>query len=204
MVDMKKDNIVEVALNKFCNTNYDQVSVNEIIKDSNTSKGVFYHYFKNKEELYFHIADMIIKNKIEYFSRQEKQYKQPKGDTIFYLLRQQIDKSLDFCLAYPRLTLFCIQARKNTNEKVKKKMYKIMESTTNEYYVKIIKNSINTGIIRNDLPEKFIVSIITYMISLFLDYIYSQGIEICNKNSAIIKEHYLHYIDFMENGLVKK
>lgn len=200
---MKKDNILEVALNKFCNNDYEQVSINAIIKDSNTSKGVFYHYFKNKEDLYFSIVDLIIAKKIEYFTTKEKIEKQSKEDTLFDLLRQQINKSLDFSLAYPQFTLFCIQARKSTNEEIRKKVYKIMESTTSEYYVNLIKESIKKGSIREELPEEFIVSIITYMLPNFLDYIYSQGIEICKQNSNLIKERYLYYIDFMENGLGK-
>ncbi|GMQ62888.1 TetR/AcrR family transcriptional regulator [Vallitalea maricola] len=198
---MRKDDIVQVALEAFCHNDYDHVSINMIIKESKTSKGVFYHYFKNKEQLYFYIVDLILDEKIKFFNDREKLQKQPKADSIFSLLRQQIDKSLDFSLAYPKFALFCIQARKGTNESIKKKVYKKMEYTTNEYYVNLIKNNIEKGIIRKDFPEEFVVSIVTYMLPIFLDYVHSQGIEICSKNNHIIKEYYLHYIDFMENGL---
>jgi AcrR family transcriptional regulator len=200
---MRKDDIVQVALKEFCHNDYDHVSINTIIKESETSKGVFYHYFKNKEELYFHIVDLIIDEKIRFFRKREKLQEQPKVDSIFSLLRQQIDKSLDFSLVYPEFTMFCIQARKGTNEGIKKKVYEKMEYTTNEYYVNLIKNNIKKGIIRKDLPEEFVVSIVTYMIPIFLDYVYSQGIEISSENNHVIKEYYLHYIDFMENGLGK-
>ncbi len=198
---MRKNDIVQAALKAFCHNDYDHVSINSIIKESKTSKGVFYHYFKNKEQLYFYIVDLIIDEKINYFNKMEELQEKPKAESIFSLLRQQIDKSLDFSLDNPEFTLFCIKARKGTNEEIKKKVYEKMEYTTNRYYVNLIKNNIKNGIIRNDFPEEFIISIITYMIPVFLDYVYSQGIEICSKNNHIIKEYYLHYIDFMENGL---
>ena len=44
--------IMNVALNEFSKFGKDDVSLNRILKTANISKGVFYHYFKDKEELF--------------------------------------------------------------------------------------------------------------------------------------------------------
>ena len=49
---MKKDDIINSAIEEFGKYDYDRASVNAIIENSRTSKGTFYHYFANKEELY--------------------------------------------------------------------------------------------------------------------------------------------------------
>ena len=61
-----KQRIINEAINEFAENYFDNASINSIIKRSNTSKGTFYHYFKNKEDLYFQLIDMVVKEKIAY------------------------------------------------------------------------------------------------------------------------------------------
>ncbi|MGF7032009.1 protoporphyrinogen oxidase/AcrR family transcriptional regulator [Paenibacillus mucilaginosus] len=47
----KRDYLMEVALQLFIEKGYEQVSVDDIIAATRTSKGTFYHYFKGKDEI---------------------------------------------------------------------------------------------------------------------------------------------------------
>ncbi|TVY09660.1 FAD-dependent oxidoreductase [Paenibacillus cremeus] len=47
----KRDYMMEVALKLFIEQGYDQVSVDDIIAATHTSKGTFYHYFAGKDEI---------------------------------------------------------------------------------------------------------------------------------------------------------
>lgn len=47
----KRDYVIAVALRLFSEKGFDNVSVDEIIAATNTSKGTFYHYFQSKEEI---------------------------------------------------------------------------------------------------------------------------------------------------------
>jgi len=47
----KRERVVETALKLFARHGYDQVSVDDIIAATGTSKGTFYHYFASKEAL---------------------------------------------------------------------------------------------------------------------------------------------------------
>lgn len=47
----KREYMMEVALRLFVERGYEQVSVDDIIGATNTSKGTFYHYFKGKDEI---------------------------------------------------------------------------------------------------------------------------------------------------------
>jgi protoporphyrinogen oxidase/AcrR family transcriptional regulator len=47
----KRDAVMETALALFIEKGYENVSVDEIIAATNTSKGTFYHYFKGKDEI---------------------------------------------------------------------------------------------------------------------------------------------------------
>jgi protoporphyrinogen oxidase/AcrR family transcriptional regulator len=47
----KRDFVIHTALRLFIEQGYENVSVDEIIKETGTSKGTFYHYFRGKEEI---------------------------------------------------------------------------------------------------------------------------------------------------------
>ena len=47
-----RQKIVDSAIVEFGNNTYAESSLNEIVKNGNISKGIIYHYFKNKDELY--------------------------------------------------------------------------------------------------------------------------------------------------------
>lgn len=48
-----KENISKVAINLFTDRGYNNVSVDEIVKSSNTSKGAFYSHFESKADIFF-------------------------------------------------------------------------------------------------------------------------------------------------------
>ncbi|WP_438446222.1 FAD-dependent oxidoreductase [Gorillibacterium sp. sgz5001074] len=47
----KRDAVIETALRLFMEKGYENVSVDEVIAATGTSKGTFYHYFKGKDEI---------------------------------------------------------------------------------------------------------------------------------------------------------
>src|SRR5690554_2370924 len=62
----KRDRIIENAIKEFANNHYDKASINKIIKESDIAKGSFYQYFKNKQDLYNYLIDLIREKKLEY------------------------------------------------------------------------------------------------------------------------------------------
>jgi protoporphyrinogen oxidase len=53
----KRDAVIETALGLFMRKGYENVSVDEIIAATNTSKGTFYHYFKGKDEILLEVGN---------------------------------------------------------------------------------------------------------------------------------------------------
>lgn len=49
---ISKDKILNAAMKEFGSKSYDNASLNNICSDNKISKGLIYHYFKNKDELY--------------------------------------------------------------------------------------------------------------------------------------------------------
>lgn len=55
----KRDLIINAALKEFGANSFDKASTNNIVKNAGVSKGLLYHYFKSKKELYDYLTDFI-------------------------------------------------------------------------------------------------------------------------------------------------
>lgn len=55
----KRAKIIDVSIAEFAQFGYDNSSTNRIVQNAGISKGSLFKYFKNKDELYFYILDMV-------------------------------------------------------------------------------------------------------------------------------------------------
>lgn len=55
--DEKRQKIINAAIREFESKGYDLASTNEIVKNAGISKGLLFHYFKNKKQLLFYLFD---------------------------------------------------------------------------------------------------------------------------------------------------
>jgi len=66
-----KELIIQKGFLLFLEKGYKEVSLNEILKKCNVSKGAFYHYYKSKDELYLEVLNRFF---FSYFKKQDVDY----------------------------------------------------------------------------------------------------------------------------------
>lgn len=199
---MKKDDIINAAFEEFCRFDYDRASINTIIEKSNTSKGTFYHYFSNKEELYLELIKMAAEKKIRFLqNNSDKSAGITPDSSIFDILRSQIEAAVKFALAYPIYAEFSARVVNETNPDIKKRVESMIGSTAKDYLNPLIQMNIRQKVLRDDIPAEFISRILPYMISHFSDFLVSTGVKMDSDYSPEIMRDLEYYIDFLENGL---
>lgn len=57
----KKERLLNAAYQEFSSVSLDEASINAIIHESDISRGSFYQYFEDKEDLYFYCAHLLKK-----------------------------------------------------------------------------------------------------------------------------------------------
>lgn len=57
----KREKIINAAMTEFALRGYEKASTNEIVKKAGISKGLLFHYFKNKKNLFLFLLDYGIK-----------------------------------------------------------------------------------------------------------------------------------------------
>lgn len=60
--ETKRTRITEAALTEFSSNIYNESSINQIIKTADISRGSFYKYFEDKEDVYFHMVQIVFEN----------------------------------------------------------------------------------------------------------------------------------------------
>ncbi len=101
----KLNRIINCALEEFSKNKFEKASTNNIVKAANVSRGLMYHYFKDKQELFEFLTEFSITKLIEAFN---EKFNWEETD-LFNRIRQSVRIKLELCLCYPYLMDFYIK-----------------------------------------------------------------------------------------------
>lgn len=72
----KKKRILDAAIEEFATNGYEKASTNSIVKKADISKGILFHYFKSKKNLFMYIFDYCMNHLLNiYYSVKEPEPK---------------------------------------------------------------------------------------------------------------------------------
>ena len=103
----KRNHILDVAIEEFCNKPYQSASISAIVRDAGIAKSSFYQYFADKRDLYLHILQLGMQQKMALVNQIKPVEK--AMDTFDYL-RWTIQLSVLFELRYPKLARIAYRA----------------------------------------------------------------------------------------------
>jgi AcrR family transcriptional regulator len=97
----KRQNIVNAAIEEFAEYGLENASTNRIVANSGISKGSFYQYFEDKQDVFMYLLTVLEREKMEYFSG--KHPPDTNMDTFQYF-RWMIKTGMEFNTSHPMLT----------------------------------------------------------------------------------------------------
>jgi AcrR family transcriptional regulator len=169
----KKDEIIEAAVKEFGEHSYDSASINRIIKASGTSKGTFYHYFRDKKTLYFAILEDSIRIKQEYFEKMMGEVRQEDSD-FFSMMKSQAKAAAQFMRDNPELyrfgLKFAVEGGPIRNEFDERYLPAIGDS-----FMKIVEAGVAGRKFTKRYPPGFIARIIWHMSINYFDILFDKG-----------------------------
>lgn len=201
----KKNELIEAALDEFITNNYDNASLNKIIKNAGISKGMFYYYFEDKEALYKYIHESAYKAEKKFFNNRMKELGENLDNKdIFEIFKIKTQMDLEFAAAHPKyLKLLLIFMKEEENENNKELIGDInnLRSQSIETGLEpLVKNSIQRGDFNKRFSEDFIIKITNY---LFIHYSDIFDLERNYEHTKFIEE-INEFIDFLKHGLSKE
>lgn len=98
----KQARILNAAMKEFAQKGYKDASTNEIVKEAGISKGVLFHYFKNKKQLYLFLYDYCLELLMnEFYEKLDI-----KEKDFFVRLRQMQMIKFDIVNRHPEMFTF--------------------------------------------------------------------------------------------------
>ncbi len=188
----KREAILEAALTEFSRNDFENASVNKIIKDANTSKGNFYHYFSNKEELYIALLKEAWRKKAEFMNITDE-------NDIFAFMEKQVLAGIKFSRENPEYYQLSRRFAKEKNTNIYNRVLsEITCGCNHERYNYITEMKYDRSTIRDEFPKEFVDNFILFVLNNINELIEE------NDDISNIEEKLLLIIKVLKNGLEQK
>ena len=191
-----RQRIIDSAIQEFNEYGYDNASLNHVCKIRNISKGIIYHYFKDKDDLYLACIKELYDTLLTYY--QENMHLNENIEIKDYM---QI--RLSFFKEYPYFVGLFFYSLLYTPHHLTNETNEIMKDLKN-YNILIYKNYLSKFHLR--VSEELAIMYLDACQSSFNDFFRKIFYE-CDDKSSLIKEHEKlipDWIDLMLYGIVNE
>lgn len=98
--DDKRSTVVNAAIDEFAEYGLENASTNRIVAKGGISKGSFYQYFEDKQDVFMYLLTVLESEKMEYF---KGKHPPSKNMDTFQYFRWMVKTGMEFNSAHPRL-----------------------------------------------------------------------------------------------------
>ncbi len=166
----KKNRIINSAIEEFARYPFSKASTNNIVKNAGISKGLLFHYFGSKQELYEYVRGFVIKKLfIEVSSRIDWE-----NDDIFERLKQITLVKMKLSTQYPKLFTFAsnMMLNESLSFTTATELYREYGVDIQEYLTRVYTHNIDYSRFRDQKSIDKYVNIISWTIEKFADSIF--------------------------------
>lgn len=195
--DEKKNRILGASLKEFSVNGYEQASTNTIVREAGISKGILFHYFKTKRDLYRYVV----------FNTIEKMYKRLAEETKFksrdYFERmKEIEEiKFGFFMENPHCYRLVLRVFKGKDQEIIEEIYKKYTPVISDYMVRF---SIDTdmSVFKEGVDIRKVNEMITWIGEGISERIMGGLPEVLTDSEALTSEYSREFWDYIE--LLKK
>ena len=153
----KQDRIINAAIKEFAQKGYDSASTNEIVKEAGISKGLLFHYFQSKKQLFFFLFDYCYNLVADEFY---KKIDLTERD-FFKRIRQAVRIKMDLQSKYPEILTFIQEAFMQDSPEIKDEFDK-KKQELNSVNIGIIYDGIDLSKFRDDVDVQKVLKVISW------------------------------------------
>ena len=162
--ESKQSRIIDVALEEFASKPYDQVSVASVADAAGVAKGSIYQYFDDKLDLYRHLLDCAISEKLAYFSEGVT----PAGKDLFEDLEILLAAGARFARDRPR---YHELAARFVESPVRDRILPDLKDQSAEFLRQMVNRAHDLGQIRGDVSQGLALYFLNTLLSEFGTYL---------------------------------
>lgn len=166
-IDTEKQNrILNAAMKEFAEKGYENASTNEIVKEAEISKGLLFHYFKNKKQLFLFLYDYCIDVNMNEFYK-----KIDLNETDFFTRLRQIQLiKMELLNKYPEIFRFIeiayLEDSSDIKQELENKNKELLKSNLD-----VIFKGIDTSKFKDGIDIEKVINIVVWTLQGFADEI---------------------------------
>jgi AcrR family transcriptional regulator len=165
--EVKRQAIIEAAVDEFAANAYDQASVNRIVASTGIAKGSFYQYFDDKKDLYFYVIDLIGQEKINFLS---PAIQNPAEHDLFTVIRDMFLSGVQFALAHPRYAAIGTRLMADKEGPLYREIQSDSRPASRAIYEPLIRRAMARGEIRDDIDVEMLHTMINSLTFSIIEY----------------------------------
>lgn len=196
----RKTELLEAALDEFIVKNYEEASLNNVIKNAGISKGTFYYHFQDKQALYLFLLESSVKTKWEFVGNRIKEYSEDyEKKDIFEKFKLQARIGAEFAAIFPKYHRLSKMFTKEKGNEIYEIAKGVLGNGTEKLLEEMIVKAIENGDFNKEFSKDFIIKTVSYMFIHFDEIFYTEEdfeLERMLKNLD-------NFVDFMKGGLGK-
>lgn len=195
----KKKTILDACIHEFAEKGYEKASTNTVVKEAGISKGILFHYFKNKRGLFLYVVDYCIRTFVEEY---EKYPLKETGD-IFQRLSELSVIKLKMTHANPEISKILMEALGNSQEDIRSEVERRYNQLSSEYMPAFFKE-IDYSKFRSGVnPSKAIEILMLFLEALgdkYMKNYQGKGEELLQDYDKLMEE-YNEYMEILMYGM---
>jgi TetR/AcrR family transcriptional regulator len=205
----KKDLIIKVAIEEFVKNGYEKASTDVITKRAGISKGLLFHYFRSKKNLYLYLVNYV-KDFLTEIAMEE--LKKIQSDDFFERIKEIVLLKQKLTVQYLQETQFITDAFINPPVAVKEEMEEIIKKYYEAYQEDFllehvyIKDLIQTEKLREDISVDNVIRMTMFIAeqlsNKYLALYKNKQIDIINMTESVIRE-LNDYLKIVKYGIYK-
>lgn len=197
--DDKETRIMISALNEFALYGYEVASTNSITVKANVSKGMLFHIFSSKKNLYLEVLNKCISDlseKLNYCGLKNE-------DNFFEMIQKYSNAKLVFYIENPKVYALLCEAFYNTPKDLKEDITNLYTKLSKSNYSIIIKK-FNEEKLREGIDRQKALDLILMTFDSLEKKYLSKLISTSNYGIDIINEinsDFMEYLELIERGI---
>lgn len=179
---ISKDKILNAAIVEFGTKNYGDASLNNICNDNNISKGLIYHYYKNKDDLFLSCVRHCFDEFVAYLQNEE--FNQNDFESI---MQKCLDLRYEFFRENAYLSHIFVNAVLQPPIHLKEEI-KVIRENFDHINMSIYRLALSKITLREEIKEEEAIEYFWILQEMYNGYFQSKTYESCDFD-GLIKEH---------------
>jgi TetR/AcrR family transcriptional regulator len=199
----KRQKIIAVCLEEFATKGYESASTNSMVKKAEISKGLLFHYFGSKKNLYLYLLDIAIDCFIGKFY---SYYTKPNSDVFERIIQRGIIK-IKISSEEPLMSKLVMEAFIDTPQGMKEEMDSRFKKLYSEN-MPTVAEDVDYSLFRDDIDTQkameFMMLCFDALYNKYTNKFKGKALALSNEEIDNMVKEYYEFLDMMKFGMYKK